>query len=175
MRYHSILNERERLVEVVPHGSHFKVSIFPDAAGKEPPRLLQIDAAHLHDAAMSLLVDGKSYTCDLAPGKDGALQLAVNQRVVTLELLDERKLRLRQATGKFSLDGPQRIDAPMPGKVVRVLVKVGDAVVEGQGLVVVEAMKMENELKSPKAGVVTELKAVEGAAVENGAPLAVVT
>ncbi len=175
MRYHSILNGQERLVEVVPHGSHFKISIFPDAAGKEPPRVLQIDAAHLHDAAMSLVVDGKSYTCDLAPGKDGALQLAVNQRVVTLELLDERKLRLRQATGKFSLDGPQRIDAPMPGKVVRVLVKVGDAVVEGQGLVVVEAMKMENELKSPKAGVVTELKAVEGAAVENGAPLAVVT
>jgi biotin carboxyl carrier protein len=62
----------------------------------------------------------------------------------------------------------------MPGKVVRVLVKAGDEVAEGQGLVVVEAMKMENELKSPKAGTVTELHAVEGATVESGAKLIVV-
>ena len=205
MKYHAVIAGQERLLEVSAKGSQFLIAIYPGADASGEPQELEIDAVHLHglavsilakgksyacdlepgqdgkvsvrvnDSAMSLVADGKSYTCDLAPGKDGALQLAVNQRVVTLELLDERKLRLRQATGKFSLDGPQRIDAPMPGKVVRVLVKVGDAVVEGQGLVVVEAMKMENELKSPKAGVVTELKAVEGAAVENGAPLAVVT
>ncbi|HEY5675844.1 MAG TPA: biotin/lipoyl-containing protein, partial [Myxococcales bacterium] len=71
--------------------------------------------------------------------------------------------------------GKQVISAPMPGKVVKVLVKVGDEVKDGQGLVVVEAMKMENELKSPKAGKVTELHAVEGAAVESGAKLAVVS
>jgi biotin carboxyl carrier protein len=62
----------------------------------------------------------------------------------------------------------------MPGKVVRVLVKQGEQVQEGQGLVVVEAMKMENELKSPKVGVVAELHAQEGQAVEAGAKLAVV-
>jgi biotin carboxyl carrier protein len=62
----------------------------------------------------------------------------------------------------------------MPGKVVRVLVAAGDAVAAGGGLVVVEAMKMENELRSPRAGVVLELLAREGQAVESGAPLAVV-
>jgi biotin carboxyl carrier protein len=62
----------------------------------------------------------------------------------------------------------------MPGKVVRVLVKQGDQVQEGQGLLVVEAMKMENELKSPRAGVVKELHAQEGQPVEAGAKLAVV-
>jgi biotin carboxyl carrier protein len=62
----------------------------------------------------------------------------------------------------------------MPGKVVKVLVKVGDEVKEGQGLVVVEAMKMENELKSPKAGKVVELPAKEGTAVEINAKLVVV-
>jgi biotin carboxyl carrier protein len=98
----------------------------------------------------------------------------VDGQVHALELLDERKLRMRRAGGKFSLEGPQRIDAPMPGKIVRVLVKQGEAVAEGQGLVVVEAMKMENELKSPKAGTVAELHAVEGAAVESGAKLLVV-
>jgi biotin carboxyl carrier protein len=82
---------------------------------------------------------------------------------------------LRRAVGKFTAEGPQRVDAPMPGKVVRVLVKQGDEVAEGQGLVVVEAMKMENELKSPKAGKVVELHAVEGAAVESGAKLVVVS
>jgi biotin carboxyl carrier protein len=62
----------------------------------------------------------------------------------------------------------------MPGKVVKVLVKLGDEVKEGQGLVVVEAMKMENELKSPKAGKVVELLAKEGSTVENNAKLVVV-
>ena len=62
----------------------------------------------------------------------------------------------------------------MPGKVVKILVAVGDEVAQGQGLVVVEAMKMENELKSPKAGTVVEVLAKEGAAVESGAKLIVV-
>ena len=174
MRYHSILGGQERLVEVTPHGDLFRVAIHPDAAGKLAPKLLELDAAWLHGRAVSLLASGRSYDCDLAPGADGKLTVRVGQRLIALELLDERKLRLRSATGKFSLDGPQRIDAPMPGKVVRVLVKLGEVVTEGQGLLVVEAMKMENELKSPKAGTVVELSAVEGAAVENGAKLAVV-
>jgi len=62
----------------------------------------------------------------------------------------------------------------MGGKVARVLVEVGSAVEEGQGLVVIEAMKMENELKSPKAGTVVELNAREGSAVENNALLVVI-
>ena len=62
----------------------------------------------------------------------------------------------------------------MPGKIVKIFVKVGDVVTEGQGLVVVEAMKMENELKAPKAGTITQIITKEGATVENGAPLVVV-
>ena len=174
MRYHSILGGRERLLEVTPQGDLFRVSIFPDAEGKEPPRVLEVDASWLHATAVSVIAGGRSYDCDLAPGPEGKLDVLVDMTLVPLELLDERKLRLRRATGKFSLDGPQRIDAPMPGKITRVLVKVGEAVVEGQGLVVVEAMKMENELKSPRAGTVIELHAVEGSAVENGAKLVVV-
>ena len=177
MRYHAIIQGQERLVEVSPRGSLYTVSIYPGAEPEEgkAPRQLIVDAVHLHGLAVSILSGGKSYACDLEPGTEGKVAVRVNQSVHALEMLDERKLRMRKAGGKFSLDGPQRIDAPMPGKIVRVLVKKGDAVAEGQGLVVVEAMKMENELKSPKAGVVSELFAVEGAAVENGAKLAVVT
>jgi biotin carboxyl carrier protein len=71
----------------------------------------------------------------------------------------------------LKVEGRVILTAPMPGKVVRVLVKQGQTVEEGQGLVVVEAMKMENELKSPKAGTVTEVFAREGLAVEANAKL----
>ena len=95
-------------------------------------------------------------------------------QVNRVDVADERRLRLRAAAAGFTAEGKQVINAPMPGKVVKVLVKLGDEVKEGQGLVVVEAMKMENELKSPKAGKVVELLAKEGTTVENNAKLVVV-
>ena len=167
MRYQAIVRGEEHRVDVAPHDGKYRVVI----DGKE----LLVDAIPLQGFALSLLIGTRSARCDLEPGKDGQLAVQVGETVHALELLDERRLRLRKATGKFSMEGPQRVDAPMPGKIVRVLVKAGDEVAEGQGLVVVEAMKMENELKSPKAGKVTELYAVEGAAVESGAKLVVVT
>jgi biotin carboxyl carrier protein len=72
------------------------------------------------------------------------------------------------------LEGRQTLSAPMPGKVVRILVNEGDPVERGQGLVVIEAMKMQNELKSPKAGRVVSISASEGAAVAAADVLAVV-
>ena len=166
MRYHAVIGGEEHVVEVAPVGDRYRVVI--------GDQVLEVDAVHLAGSAVSLIAGTRSYRCDIEPGKDGRLNVLVNDVVHPLELLDERKLRLRQAGGKFNLEGPQRIDAPMPGKVTRVLVKVGDEVQEGQGLLVVEAMKMENELKSPKAGKVAELHAIEGAAVESGAKLVVV-
>lgn len=175
MNYHAVMNGQERLIQVVPRGAQYRVTIHAGPKEGPAPRVLDVDAVHLQGAAVSLLVAGRSARVDLEPGKEGALAVLLGGQVHRLELLDERRLRRRKATGKFSLDGPQRIDSPMPGKVVRVLVRVGDEVTEGQSLVVVEAMKMENELKSPKAGKVTELLAQEGAAVESGARLVVVT
>ena len=72
----------------------------------------------------------------------------------------------------FSQDG--RVTSPMPGRAVRVLVAIGDKVTAGQAVVVVEAMKMENELRSPKDGTVTQVLVQEGAAIESGAVLVVV-
>jgi len=168
MRYHAVVGGEEHVIDITSRGGgKYRVAI--------GERILEVDAVHLQGFAVSILADARSARCDIEPGKDGRLSVLVGENVFPMELLDERRLRLRQAGGKFSLEGPQRIDAPMPGKVVRVLVKAGDEVGEGQGLIVVEAMKMENELKSPKAGKVTEMHAVEGAAVESGAKLAVVT
>ena len=82
----------------------------------------------------------------------------------------------RRSRGDASLQaaGPQPIRAPMPGKIVHVRVGVGDAVTAGEGLVVVEAMKMQNELKAPKAGTVTAVEVQEGGSVAAGEVLAVV-
>jgi biotin carboxyl carrier protein len=74
----------------------------------------------------------------------------------------------------ITVDGSRAVKAPMPGRIVRVLVAVGDRVTARQGLLVVEAMKMENELGSPKDGVVKELNVQEGAAVDAGAVLVVI-
>jgi acetyl/propionyl-CoA carboxylase alpha subunit len=167
MRYHAIFGGEERTVEVTQRGDGYRVTI--------GDKVLEVNAVHISTHAVSLLCGTRSARCDIEPGRDGKLSVLVGETVHPMELLDERRLRLRRAAGKFTLEGPQRVDAPMPGKVVRVMVKVGDEVAEGQGLLVVEAMKMENELKSPKAGKVTELHAVEGAAVESGAKLCVVT
>ena len=81
----------------------------------------------------------------------------------------------RGSSSEQGASGPRRIVAPMPGRVVKVLVKPGDTVDARQGLVVVEAMKMENELRAPGAGTVMEVKVIEGASVEANAVLVVIS
>ncbi|QRK12827.1 biotin/lipoyl-binding protein [Archangium violaceum] len=132
-----------------------------------------VDALTLDHGAVSMLVDGHSYGVEFDEQGD-EVQVLVRGQVTRIDVADERRLRLRAGSAGFSVEGKQVIAAPMPGKVVKVLVKLGDEVKEGQGLVVVEAMKMENELKSPKAGKVVELPAKEGTAVEINAKLVVV-
>jgi biotin carboxyl carrier protein len=133
----------------------------------------ELDALTLEHGAVSLLVDGESYSVEFEEHED---EVAVHLRnqVTWVDVADERRLRLRAARAGFTAEGRQVVSAPMPGKIVKVLVAEGEEVKEGQGLVVVEAMKMENELRSPKAGKVVELRAKEGATVEMNARLAVV-
>ncbi len=133
----------------------------------------ELDALTLDHGAVSILVDGASFSVEFEERGDDVLVLLRSQ-VTRIDVADERKLRIRAVSSGFTAEGRQVVEAPMPGKIVKVLVKVGDEVKEGQGLVVVEAMKMENELKSPKAGKVVELHAREGTTVENNAKLVVV-
>ncbi|MGQ0508897.1 MAG: DUF2118 domain-containing protein [Myxococcaceae bacterium] len=133
----------------------------------------EIDALALGGGAVSLIVDGESYGVELDEAGDEVI-VSVRGHVTRVDVADERRLRLRAAAASFTVEGKQMVSAPMPGKVVKVLVKVGDEVKEGQGLIVVEAMKMENELKSPKAGKVVELHAKEGTTVELNAKLVAV-
>jgi biotin carboxyl carrier protein len=94
-------------------------------------------------------------------------------REYRVEIVDLRSWR-RSRSGRIDLAGRQQIAAPMAGKVVRVLVAPGQRVESGQGLLVVEAMKMQNEIRSPKTGTVERLLAKEGQAVNSGEILAVI-
>jgi biotin carboxyl carrier protein len=129
-----------------------------------------VDAVPLDHGAVSLLIDGRSYDVELEEVGD-EVQVLVNGQLLVVDVADERALRLRAGAAGFTVTGRVTLTAPMPGKVVRVLVAPGAVVTEGQGLLVVEAMKMENELKSPKAGTVIEVFAKEGSAVEANAKL----
>jgi biotin carboxyl carrier protein len=113
----------------------------------------------------SVLLDGRSYEVRLEPGRQVTFAV-VRDRRFAVEVEDPRRSRQR-AVGGFG-EGRQSVTAPMPGKVMRLLVCEGDPVEAGQGLVVVEAMKMQNEMKAPRAGRVATLAAREGAAVAAG-------
>lgn len=168
MRYFATLSgeKQSKPVDVEPLGSG-RYAVTVDGVRHE------VDATHPEPGVLSLLIDGESFSVDVEETGD-AVKVLVRDEVFTLDVADERKLRMRQATHAHSTEGKQLIKAPMPGKVVKLLANVGDEVLQGQGLVVVEAMKMENELKSPKAGKLVELAVKEGQAVESGALLAAV-
>jgi biotin carboxyl carrier protein len=106
-------------------------------------------------------------------GRKGIWNLTIGGRTVAVEVLDERTRTIRQMAGGGEAEADKAIYAPMPGMVVRINVEVGDTVAAGQGIVVVEAMKMENELKAPSAGVVARIEAAPGKPVEKGAVLIV--
>lgn len=164
-RYHATVGGKSVDLEVEREAEKLRVVL----GGK----VHEIDAHKLPDGAISLLIDGRAFSAEFEE-KGDRVSVLLRHSVFQVEVLDERRLRMRAATGRLTTAGPQVVLAPMPGKVVRVLVKAGDDVKEGQGLVVVEAMKMENELKAVKAGRVKEVSVVEGIAVEGGARLCVV-
>jgi acetyl/propionyl-CoA carboxylase alpha subunit len=126
------------------------------------------DVRVLQAGVMSLLIDGRQYRCVL--DGDGVV---IGGRRFGFEVADPRSLQGTRGAGAGT-DGPRPVKAPMPGRMVRVLVEVGDEVEEGQALLVIEAMKMQNELKSPKTGRVAKITVAVGDAVGSGDVLVVV-
>ena len=121
----------------------------------------------------SLIVDNRSFEIEVDNAGD-EYRVLVDGRNYHVNLVDERRVRVGVAQSDVQLQGRQRVSVPMPGKVIEVLVSEGDSVEKGQGLVIVEAMKMENEVRSPIAGEVKEIKVKPGDAVEGGAFLIII-
>ncbi|WP_051978111.1 biotin/lipoyl-containing protein [Edaphobacter aggregans] len=154
-------------------GKRLRVELPADAQGGAlqcsiDGRVIEVDAQVLEPGVISLIVEGRQYRCVL----DGDA-VVIGGRRFGFAVDDPRSLRGRRGVGEGG-SGPRAVKAPMPGRVVRVLVAEGDEVAEQQGVVVIEAMKMQNELKSPKAGRVVRVAVAVDGTVGSGDVLVVV-
>jgi biotin carboxyl carrier protein len=151
-------------IDVTREGSRLHVEM----GGKT----IEGDAVEVATGTYSALIGGHSYEVRVEPAH-GGLRVHAGEREFVVEIDDPRAWRRRRG-GALEAAGRQEVLAPMPGKVVRVLAKQGDDVEASQGLFVVEAMKMQNEIRSPKKGKLEKLLVTEGQVVNAGETLAVV-
>lgn len=182
--------------DVTINGRPWKVALDPTGQARRVVVVVRgrrrtIDTTWIDGNTLSLisLDDGGSHRVQeigIRRRNSGELELLLQGRTIHATVSVQRNTegrpvsdqsgpkRARERTTLEPVEGRQTVTTPMPGRVVRVLVAPGDQVVARQALVVVEAMKMENELRSPKDGIVTEINVVAGAAVEAGAVLIVI-
>jgi biotin carboxyl carrier protein len=120
----------------------------------------------------TVIINDRVYRCALEESPGGDVAVVVNGKRIPVATRDKK--HLRGQAGAAAASGQVKLSAPMPGKVVRVLLNAGDEVAARQGVLVVEAMKMQNEVQSPKAGKIAEIKVSEGQTVNAGEVLVVI-
>jgi biotin carboxyl carrier protein len=171
MNFDIEIDGRQHAVKVERVGSRFRI----ESGG----RVDVVDVARVDRTTMSMIVEGerhRSHEVSLLGGREpGEIEVHLRAGVVHARIAAAGG-RGRRSTGAApaASGGPQRVTAPMPGKIVKVLVKPGDAVEPRQGLVVIEAMKMENELRATREGRVKDVHVAEGDLVEAGRLLTVI-
>jgi biotin carboxyl carrier protein len=167
MKLRAIISDSQVDLEIRRQGSR----VFATVDGRN----YELDLKRGSDRAYLMSDDGKVFDCRvdgrLESGAQVDVMVGANRHAVTL--IDPKRLRSASGAGAHG-EGAARIVAPMPGKVVRLLVAAGQEVEAGQGIVVVEAMKMQNEMKSPKSGTIGSISVTVGATVNGGDLLAVV-
>lgn len=167
MKLHAKVGDYEGDVDISVEGSRVFASL--------NDRTYELDLQRSVDNRLLLLSAGRVFECRV----DGEIEsgspvnVTVGTERYTITLADLRRLRSAIGAGALA-GGAVRIAAPMPGKIVRVLVEVGAEVEAGEGIIVVEAMKMQNEMKAPRAGKVVAVNVEVGATVNGGDVLAVI-
>lgn len=156
---------KTRVVELERLASGWKISL--------DGQLIDADVAEISPNTISVLLHGESHEIRLAPATAASLIIQTGTHEFIAEVIDPRAWSGRRHS-HTELEGRQQIVAPMPGKVIRVLVQPGEKVQAGQGLLVVEAMKMQNEIRSPKTGTLERILVTEGQPVNAGDVLALV-
>lgn len=161
MKYITTVGEREFLVEIIDE-HHVSIN------GKT----YEVDFVSVSDQPVySLIADGKSHEAYVRESDEG-WQVLLRGRLYPVKVEDEREKRLRAAAGSgVAESGEFHLKAPMPGLVVAVPVTEGQPVKKGQVLVILESMKMQNELKSPRDGIVSRVRVRAGESVEQKQPL----
>ena len=167
MKLHATIAGLEMTVEVRRQGGR----VFANVDERE----YELEVHHSTSSVMVRTANGKVFDCRVEgkPSAGQSVNVFVGPRHYAVTLTDPKRLRGAAVIGGQA-DGVARIVAPMPGKVVRVLVEQGAQVEAGTGVIIVEAMKMQNEMKAPKAGVVAVLNVSVGDTVNGGDVLAVI-
>jgi biotin carboxyl carrier protein len=160
------LGERTYTIDIeADEKSHYKVAVDNNE--------FLVDGKKTGRTNYSLIVDNRSFEIEVDHTGD-EYRVLVDGRSYHIHLIDERRVRSGSADAGAQLYGAQTVMVPMPGKVIAVLVGEGDGVERGQGVVIIEAMKMENEVRSPVTGTVKEIRVRPGESVEGGTVLAIV-
>ena len=165
-QYHATIDglEYELAIDERANAGSFEINL----GGKK----INADLRQVGPASFSIIIGNRSFDLDVIRQGDEFV-VASRQGVTRLTLEDARR-RLMNARDSREVTGKAQMRAMMPGRVLSVAVKVGDEVKANQGVMVIEAMKMENELKAPKAGKVVEVKVTPGQTVEKGELLIVI-
>ncbi len=162
MRYEANIDGRQISIEFEERDGRVKAEIDERAYDLEVVR---------PEPGAYLIFDGDRVFETRVWSTDGLLRVEIGNRTFSANIIDRKQ---RRASAEHDDEGCRHLIAPMPGKVVRVLLNSGDEVKAGEGVVVVEAMKMQNEVKSPKAGRIVEIRVTEGATVNANQVLAIV-
>lgn len=164
MKFIVTLGTQSHAVDVTEDNGRYRITI--------GERVWDVDARLTAQGISSLIIDGVSYVADVEDHA-GACLVEVGGESYPIDVEDHTRYIIRTRGGAGGGAGGQTVKAPLPGKITHVAVRAGEAVTPGQSLVVIEAMKMENELKAPRAGRVREVLVGERQAVETGALLLV--
>ena len=152
-------------VEVMQDNGRYRVTV--------GDRVWDVDARLTAQGIYSLVIDGVSWVADVED-QTGACVVDVGGESYTIQVEERTRHIIRTRGGAGGGTGGQTVKAPLPGKITHVAVRAGEAVTAGQALVVIEAMKMENELKASAPGTVQEVRVAVGQAVNGGDVLIVI-
>ena len=158
-KFVATINGRIETVQVTGSDGHYRVTV--------GARTLEVDARHPMGGLTSLLVDGTSHVADVAPTEGGTL-VDLDGGTYLVDVEEDARHVIRTRGGAGAGGAGQAIKTPLPGKVTHVAVAVGDQVKRGDTVVVIEAMKMENEFKATAPGTVTEIRVRPGQSVNVG-------
>ena len=159
---------------VLSNGSEVRVELEPHVSGFEVrvgDRKYLVDTVATNGAVRSLIIEGQQFEVAVRSSEKGRYQVSHRGSIEEVEVLDPLTHLARQSSESRGQEGLVMVTAYMPGRVVEILVQEGDEVEVGQGLVVLEAMKMENEIQAERAGVVKKVFVSAGQPVEGGDPL----
>ena len=165
MKFVATVGSRTTVVDVTQENGRYRVTL--------DDQVWHVDACLTAQGISSLIIDGVSHVADV-DDVAGACVVEVGGETYSIQVEEQTRYIIRTRGGTGGADAGQTLKAPLPGKVTHVAVQAGDTVVPGQPLVVIEAMKMENELKASAAGTVREVRVTAGQAVNGGDVLVVI-